>query len=131
MSELSNGDPRSSSLTTQVNIHSKPKWRIHAYPLIAAVIGNCIGNCIFCVTDPGTSFLRAARAGQLDKILQLIEQGVDINTCNANGLNALHLAAKDGHVEIVQELLTRGCNVDAATKKGNTALHIAALGKCP
>lgn len=78
-------------------------------------------------TDPGTSFLRAARAGQLDKILQLIEQGVDINTCNANGLNALHLAAKDGHVEIVQELLARGCNVDAATKKGNTALHIAAL----
>ncbi|BES94389.1 ankyrin 3, node of Ranvier (ankyrin G) [Nesidiocoris tenuis] len=78
-------------------------------------------------SDPGTSFLRAARAGQLDKVLLLVEQGVDINTCNANGLNALHLAAKDGHVEIVQELLNRGCTVDAATKKGNTALHIAAL----
>ncbi|KAL1117549.1 hypothetical protein AAG570_003864, partial [Ranatra chinensis] len=78
-------------------------------------------------SDPGTSFLRAARAGQLDKVLLLIEQGVDINTSNANGLNALHLAAKDGHVEIVQELLNRGCTVDAATKKGNTALHIAAL----
>ncbi|XP_024080621.1 ankyrin-3-like isoform X3 [Cimex lectularius] len=78
-------------------------------------------------SDPGTSFLRAARAGQLDKVLQLVEQGVDINTCNANDLNALHLAAKDGHVEIVQELLNRGCVVDAATKKGNTALHIAAL----
>ncbi|XP_073979792.1 uncharacterized protein isoform X4 [Rhodnius prolixus] len=78
-------------------------------------------------SDPSTSFLRAARAGQLDKVLLLVEQGVDINTCNANGLNALHLAAKDGHVEIVQELLSRGCTVDAATKKGNTALHIAAL----
>uniref|UniRef100_A0A0A9Y3T9 Ankyrin-2 n=2 Tax=Lygus hesperus TaxID=30085 RepID=A0A0A9Y3T9_LYGHE len=78
-------------------------------------------------SDPGTSFLRGARAGQLDKVLLLVEQGVDINTCNANGLNALHLAAKDGHVEIVQELLNRGCTVDAATKKGNTALHIAAL----
>lgn len=78
-------------------------------------------------SDPGTSFLRAARAGQLDKVLQLLESGVGINTSNANGLNALHLAAKDGHIEIVTELLKRGCTVDAATKKGNTALHIAAL----
>jgi len=78
-------------------------------------------------SDPSTAFLRAARAGQLDKVLELLDSGVDINSCNANGLNALHLAAKDGHVDIVTELLKRGCHVDAATKKGNTALHIAAL----
>lgn len=78
-------------------------------------------------SDPGTAFLRAARAGQLDKVLELLDSGVDINTANANGLNALHLAAKDGHVDIVLELIKRGCTVDAATKKGNTALHIAAL----
>ncbi|XP_075216189.1 uncharacterized protein LOC142321739 isoform X3 [Lycorma delicatula] len=78
-------------------------------------------------SDPGTAFLRAARAGQLDKVLELLQSGVGINTANANGLNALHLAAKDGHIEIVKELLERGCSVDAATKKGNTALHIAAL----
>ncbi|KAL0125581.1 hypothetical protein PUN28_004590 [Cardiocondyla obscurior] len=78
-------------------------------------------------SDPSTAFLRAARAGQLEKILEYLESGVDINTSNANGLNALHLAAKDGHLEIVRELLNRGAIVDAATKKGNTALHIASL----
>ncbi|XP_045780028.1 ankyrin-2-like isoform X3 [Maniola jurtina] len=77
--------------------------------------------------DASTAFLRAARAGHIDKIISLLEQGVDINVSNANGLNAIHLASKDGHVEVVRELLQRGAAIDAATKKGNTALHIASL----
>ncbi|KAM6221502.1 ankyrin-2 isoform 3-T3 [Rhynchocyon petersi] len=85
------------------------------------------------VTEPGVqsdsnaSFLRAARAGNLDKVVEYLKGGIDINTCNQNGLNALHLAAKEGHVGLVQELLGRGSAVDSATKKGNTALHIASL----
>ncbi|XP_065348833.1 ankyrin-2 isoform X5 [Cloeon dipterum] len=78
-------------------------------------------------TDGNTAFLRAARAGNLDKVLEYLKSNIDINTSNANGLNALHLASKDGHVHVVTELLTRGATVDAATKKGNTALHIASL----
>ncbi|XP_066576958.1 ankyrin-3 isoform X26 [Amia ocellicauda] len=78
-------------------------------------------------SDSNTSFLRAARAGNLDKVLEYLKGGVDIGTCNQNGLNALHLAAKEGHIELVQELLDRGSAVDSATKKGNTALHIASL----
>ncbi|XP_072156429.1 uncharacterized protein [Bemisia tabaci] len=83
-------------------------------------------NC-FTLTDPNTAFLRAARAGQLDKIIELLDSGIEIDTSNSNGLNALHLASKDGHVAVVNELLSRGCKVDSATKKGNTALHVAAL----
>lgn len=78
-------------------------------------------------SDSNASFLRAARAGNLDKVVEFLKGGVDINTCNQNGLNALHLAAKEGHVGLVQELLGRGSAVDSATKKGNTALHIASL----
>ncbi|KAK2852029.1 hypothetical protein Q5P01_008305 [Channa striata] len=78
-------------------------------------------------SDSNTSFLRAARAGNIDKVLEYLKGGVDISTCNQNGLNALHLAAKEGHVDLVQELLDRGAAVDSATKKGNTALHIASL----
>ncbi|XP_050687553.1 ankyrin-2-like isoform X33 [Eriocheir sinensis] len=78
-------------------------------------------------TDGSASFLRAARAGNLEKVLEFLKTNTDINTCNANGLNALHLASKEGHVNVVRELLQRGANVDAATKKGNTALHIASL----
>ncbi|XP_077156680.1 ankyrin-2 isoform X50 [Paroedura picta] len=78
-------------------------------------------------SDSNASFLRAARAGNLDKVVEYLKGGIDINTCNQNGLNALHLAAKEGHVGLVQELLERGSAVDSSTKKGNTALHIASL----
>ncbi|XP_076773129.1 ankyrin-3 isoform X33 [Arvicanthis niloticus] len=78
-------------------------------------------------SDANASYLRAARAGHLEKALDYIKNGVDVNICNQNGLNALHLASKEGHVEVVSELLQREANVDAATKKGNTALHIASL----
>ncbi|XP_075697272.1 ankyrin-3 isoform X5 [Rhinoderma darwinii] len=78
-------------------------------------------------SDTSASYLRAARAGNLEKALDYLKNGVDINVCNQNGLNALHLASKEGHVEIVTELIQRGVDADASTKKGNTALHIASL----
>uniref|UniRef100_A0A8K9XWH9 Ankyrin 3 n=1 Tax=Oncorhynchus mykiss TaxID=8022 RepID=A0A8K9XWH9_ONCMY len=61
------------------------------------------------------------------KALDYLKTGVEINICNQNGLNALHLASKEGHAEVVTQLIKLGANVDAATKKGNTALHIASL----
>uniref|UniRef100_A0A8C5M309 Ankyrin 2 n=1 Tax=Leptobrachium leishanense TaxID=445787 RepID=A0A8C5M309_9ANUR len=69
----------------------------------------------------------SARAGNVEKVVEYLKGGIDINTCNQNGLNALHLAAKEGHIDLVHELLERGSAVDSATKKGNTALHIASL----
>ncbi|XP_071250905.1 ankyrin-3-like isoform X29 [Salvelinus alpinus] len=77
--------------------------------------------------DSNASYLRAARAGNLEKALDYLKTGVEINICNQNGLNALHLASKEGHAEVVTKLIKLGANVDAATKKGNTALHIASL----
>ncbi|XP_068508945.1 ankyrin-1 isoform X4 [Syngnathus scovelli] len=77
--------------------------------------------------DASTSFLRAARSGNLDKALDHIKNGIDINIANQNGLNGLHLASKEGHVKMVLELLHSGIELEATTKKGNTALHIAAL----
>ncbi|XP_077469345.1 uncharacterized protein LOC144084621 isoform X2 [Stigmatopora argus] len=78
-------------------------------------------------SDSNASYLRAARAGNLEKVLDYLKSGVEINICNQNGLNALHLASKEGHVEVVAELVKLSAAVDAATKKGNTALHIASL----
>ncbi|KAM6235067.1 ankyrin-1 isoform 4-T4 [Porphyrio hochstetteri] len=83
---------------------------------------------MYCLrADAATSFLRAARSGNLDKALDHLRNGVDINTCNQNGLNALHLASKEGHVKMVVELLHKEIVLETTTKKGNTALHIAAL----
>nr|KAF6427132.1 ankyrin 1 [Rousettus aegyptiacus] len=81
----------------------------------------------FFKADAATSFLRAARSGNLDKALDHLRNGVDINTCNQNGLNGLHLASKEGHVKMVVELLHKEIILETTTKKGNTALHIAAL----
>uniref|UniRef100_A0A8C7UNI8 Ankyrin 3 n=1 Tax=Oncorhynchus mykiss TaxID=8022 RepID=A0A8C7UNI8_ONCMY len=88
---------------------------------------NGLCHHFFWFTKPNASYLRAARAGNLEKALDYLKSGVEINICNQNGLNALHLASKEGHVEVVAELLKLEANVDAATKKGNTALHIASL----
>ncbi|KAK5851843.1 hypothetical protein PBY51_023364 [Eleginops maclovinus] len=77
--------------------------------------------------DAATSFLRAARSGNLDKAHDHLKNGIDINSANQNGLNGLHLASKEGHVKMVLELLHSGITLEATTKKGNTALHIAAL----
>ncbi|KAF7665156.1 hypothetical protein LDENG_00152430 [Lucifuga dentata] len=33
-------------------------------------------------SDSNTSFLRAARAGNIDKVLEFLKNGVDIGTCN-------------------------------------------------
>lgn len=33
-------------------------------------------------SDSNASFLRAARAGNLDKVVEFLKSGVDINTCN-------------------------------------------------
>uniref|UniRef100_A0A8C8G0Q1 Ankyrin 1, erythrocytic a n=1 Tax=Oncorhynchus tshawytscha TaxID=74940 RepID=A0A8C8G0Q1_ONCTS len=82
---------------------------------------------IYSLADAVTSFLRAARSGNMDKALDHIKNGIDINTANQNGLNGLHLASKEGHVKMVLELLHGGIDVETQTKKGNTALHIAAL----
>nr|AAC37208.1 ankyrin [Drosophila melanogaster]prf//2022340A ankyrin [Drosophila melanogaster] len=86
-------------------------------------------NGIIKQNDATISFLRAARSGDIKKVMDFLDCGEisDINSCNANGLNALHLAAKDGYVDICCELLRRGIKIDNATKKGNTALHIASL----
>lgn len=40
--------------------------------------------CVF-QSDSNTSFLRAARAGNIDKVLEYLKGGVDISTCNQVG----------------------------------------------
>ncbi|CAH8571969.1 unnamed protein product [Schistosoma turkestanicum] len=77
--------------------------------------------------DLNQSFLRAARAGNLEKLRELLNKITDINVSNTNGLNALHLACKEGKTDVVKELLSRGASVHLITRKGNTALHIASL----
>uniref|UniRef100_A0A8C7QJH9 ZU5 domain-containing protein n=1 Tax=Oncorhynchus mykiss TaxID=8022 RepID=A0A8C7QJH9_ONCMY len=79
----------------------------------------------FSQADAVSSFLRAARSGNMDKAIDHIKNGIDINTANQNGLNGLHLASKEGHVKMVLELLHGGIDVETQTKDGFTPLAVA------
>lgn len=48
------------------------------------------GLFFFSQSDSNASFLRAARAGNLDKVVEYLKGGIDINTCNQ--VRALPLA---------------------------------------
>ncbi|TWW60438.1 Ankyrin-1 [Takifugu flavidus] len=76
--------------------------------------------------DAGNSFLRAARSGNLDKALDHIKNGIDINTANQKGNTALHIAALAGQEQVVTELVNYGANVNAQSQKGFTPLYMAA-----
>ncbi|KAE8677495.1 pentatricopeptide repeat-containing protein [Hibiscus syriacus] len=83
--------------------------------------------------DRGWTLLHiGARKGDLDKVKQLINEGMDVNVAawgpKSQGITPLHLAAEGGHVEVLDELLERGANIDARTMGacGWTPLHAAA-----
>lgn len=48
----------------------------------AATQHTLTASCLSSQVDAATSFLRAARSGNLDKALDYLRNGVDINTCN-------------------------------------------------
>ena len=68
------------------------------------------------------SLLAAAEEGNIDTLRSLLEQGADINTCNACSQTPLHRAAAKGNVDIVRWPLGRGVEVDS---QGWTPLHVA------
>ncbi len=70
-------------------------------------------------------FLDAATEGNLVKVKEGIEQGVDKEAKSNEGLTALHFASENGHLEIVKYFET--CHVDKEAKdnRGRTALHCA------
>uniref|UniRef100_A0A3B3RD23 Ankyrin 1, erythrocytic a n=1 Tax=Paramormyrops kingsleyae TaxID=1676925 RepID=A0A3B3RD23_9TELE len=119
---------RAGRVTSVSGVTSKPGFRTLPFPSWLIWIQQNLSSYLSIYqADAATSFLRAARSGNLDKALDLIKNGIDINTANQNGLNGLHLASKEGHVKMVLELLHNGIVLETTTKKGNTALHIASL----
>jgi cytochrome c len=67
----------------------------------------------------------AAKAGDANKIEQLVSEGADVNE---KGLaTALHYAVRGGHVKAVELLIARGAEINATSTWG-TPLHLAASG---
>lgn len=76
--------------------------------------------------------LRAAQAGDIDRIQQLLAAGADIETKNKEGETALFIASREDRPVVVQTLINAGANVHALTKSKSTPLTIAAsCGRTP
>lgn len=54
----------------------------------------------------------ACEAGDEGMTTLLIENGIDLDTPNKQGLTALHVAARHGHINLVRHLCLAGCDVD-------------------
>ena len=76
--------------------------------------------------------INAAAAGDTNKVLQILNSGVNINATFArdesqlSGKTALMAAASGGHSDLVSALIKRGVTVDLKHYSGQTALMFAA-----
>ncbi len=73
------------------------------------------------------ALLLASAAGEDPKAVEtLLDQGVPVNTCDAQGRTALHAAAGRSRTRVIAVLLKKGADVNAKDKTGKTPLMEAA-----
>jgi ankyrin repeat protein len=65
---------------------------------------------------------RAIRGEHVSMVRLLLEKGADVNTPDAQGTPALHIAAGRRHEDVVSLLLTSGADVSRANRSGYTPL---------
>ena len=68
---------------------------------------------------------KAAKAGDVDRVKQLLDAGADINAADVFSQTALHLAALHGHKDVVQLLIDRGAEVNPTDNSGATPMNYA------
>ena len=69
--------------------------------------------------------IRAAEAGRLDLVRNLLQAGASPNTKSDDQVTVLMWAAARGHLEVVRALLESGADLSAQTRRGRTAIDIA------
>ncbi|RLN82851.1 hypothetical protein BBJ28_00019344 [Nothophytophthora sp. Chile5] len=70
-------------------------------------------------------FDEAARAGEIEKVKELVNRGENVNA-KSNGGTAVMLASQNGHLEVVKYLVDAGADIEAVYDEGETALMQAA-----
>lgn len=72
-----------------------------------------------------TPLHRAARAGDLETVHELLMYGADPNVIDNAGVAPIHRAARDRKYDLVTELVRYSANLDLKTNTGWTPLHLA------
>ncbi|KAI4879694.1 hypothetical protein NFI96_032023 [Prochilodus magdalenae] len=68
----------------------------------------------------------ASKEGHVKMVLELLHNGIDLETTTKKGNTALHIAALAGQEKVVAELVHYGANVNAQSQKGFSPLYMAA-----
>jgi len=77
---------------------------------------------------PATKILlMAASAGLPKTVISSLEEGADIEGCDAHGYSALATAVYFGHYNVVRVLIAFGADHDILIQKGATLLIVAAV----
>lgn len=73
----------------------------------------------------GPPLVVAARAGDVDRIDALLDEGAPIDGCNGHGQSALHVAARCSRIEAAARLLVRGASHQQRDDRGRRPLDPA------
>jgi len=65
-----------------------------------------------CLQDCLTPLHLAARSGQLDAAVTLVQRGASVAAKTKNSLTPLHMATQGDHVDVVDLLLDTGADID-------------------
>jgi hypothetical protein len=87
-----------------------PKLRAAGYCFALALLLLASSRPGAAADDPGDALRRAASAGDLAKVQELLAAGVDVNAGNRYGATALAYACDKGHTAVVNLLLEHGAN---------------------
>lgn len=77
----------------------------------------------------GDFMCRAAEAGDLDILEDLLKYGIDINVQNADGATALHVAVGVGSLEVTSFLIDQGASLEIRDARGLRPYDLAEQGK--
>ena len=72
------------------------------------------------------SLISAVQEGDIQRVAQLLDAGLDIDGTDADGRTPLHHAAAAGHYRLVEKLVRIGASVDARAQDSTTPLGAAA-----
>jgi hypothetical protein len=105
-----------------------PLHDLGRYVLRANQVGTVLpGDHIHDVNEMNWTALHScASVGNRELVIELLEQGSEIEATTVEGYTPLHLAVYSGSLETVAVLVSRKCNVNAQTHfELNTPLHLA------
>jgi ankyrin repeat protein len=81
------------------------------------------GNIAVWLTKP--SLVRAAKAGKVNTVRQMLSRGGDVDVHDRYGRTALMEAVREGHIEVVKLLLEHGANIHKRSYSDKFAIDYA------